>query len=70
MGATAAISFLSSRVTPPTRDDWNELERVLKYIHSTRRLTANLSIINDFKILVYAAASFAEHADMRRDSQA
>jgi len=63
-----AMSYLSSRVTRPTRDDCNKLERVFKYINSTKRLATNLSISNDLKALVYADASFAVHADMKSQS--
>ena len=60
-----AISFLCSRVTNSTEEDWLKLKRVLRYLYGTkgRRLTLgadNLSIVD-----IFIDVSYGVHPDMR-----
>ena len=39
-----AVSFLTTRVKKPDKDDWGKLKRALKYLNGTRRLKLTLTI--------------------------
>jgi Reverse transcriptase (RNA-dependent DNA polymerase) len=60
-----AIAFLSTRVQGPTEQDWEKLERLLKYINSTKDMGICLETDEVFSILAYVDASFAVHGDMK-----
>ena len=45
-----AIAFLCSRVSKSTQEDWEKLQRVLKYIHNTIDLPRIIGV-KDFKVL-------------------
>ena len=60
-----AVSFLTRRVQSPDVDDQRKLERVIKYIRSTRHLGIRLSADKFISVLAYVDASFATHDDMK-----
>lgn len=60
-----AVSFLTTRVTEPTTQDKEKLDRVLKYLKSTIDLKLTLEIGNMHFVDAYIDASFATHEDMK-----
>jgi hypothetical protein len=60
-----AISFLTTRCTCSTNQDWNKLLRVAKYLCGTRELALSLTADSDSGIVInsYIDASFANHRD-------
>jgi hypothetical protein len=69
MDILLAIAFLSTRVREPDEDDWKKLERVLKYLNSTRSLYMTLGIKNG-AIDIYGSidASYGTHLDGKSHS--
>jgi len=65
-----AISFLTTRVKEPDKDNWNKLKRVLGYLEQTYRLQLNLSCESLDKLTWYVDGSYASHSDMRGQSGA
>ena len=59
------ISFLTSRVTKATNDDWKKLKRVLCYLNNTIDMKLTLSIDNASVLKTWVDASYACHNDMR-----
>ena len=65
-----AVSFLSTRVTKSTQEDWEKLARVLKYINMTADLGIILRAEEGLQIRGHIDASFAVHMDMKGHSGA
>jgi hypothetical protein len=64
-----AVSFLTTRVNKPDIDDWNKLQRVLKYINGTKDL--RIILRPDKKkvgINAYFDASYGVHEDGKSHS--
>jgi hypothetical protein len=61
-----AISFLTTRVTQPGRDDWKKLRQQIKYLRGSKDLYLTLKTDDDIAIKWWIDASFAVHPDMRR----
>jgi hypothetical protein len=64
-----AVSFLTTRVNKPNIDDWNKVQRVLKYINGTK----DLGIIlrpnkKEMNINAYFDASYGVHEDGKSHS--
>ena len=59
------ISFLTSRVTKATTDDWKKLQRVLCYLQNTITMKLTISIDNTSVVKTWVDASYACHHDMR-----
>lgn len=59
------VAFLTTRVKSPDEDDWGKLKRVLKYLHSTRRLPLSLSADSLSTIIWYVDASHQTHDDCK-----
>lgn len=57
---SAAVSILSQQISHPTRSDWNELKRVVRYIKGTRNLKLNLNSTAENKLYAYSDANWAE----------
>ena len=57
------IAFLSTRTRAPTDDDQRKLDRVLRYVNSTKEMGMILEPEKDIAVLVYADASYGVHAD-------
>jgi hypothetical protein len=60
-----AVSFLSSRCTKCTDQDWAKLDRVLMYLHATPELKMTLCAEEELRVYAYVDASFAVHEDMK-----
>ena len=58
-------SFLTSRVSKPTVEDWKKLERVLMYLNGTRQLGIVLRASTGLQVIAHIDASFAVHANMK-----
>ena len=58
-----AIAFLTTRTRAPTLDDQGKLDRVLRYLNSTKELGMVLECDKDISVLVYVDASYGVHAD-------
>jgi hypothetical protein len=58
-----AVSFLTTRCTCSTEQDWNKLLRVAKYLYATKELSLRLSASGNLVIHSYIDASFACHKD-------
>jgi hypothetical protein len=59
------VSFLTSRVNNPTREDASKLTRLLKYINSTHDLTLNLSQDPSNAVHAFIDASYGVHDDFK-----
>ena len=61
-----AVGFLTTRVqAPPLEDDWNKLDRVLKYLNGAPHMGIVLSPDRDLSLLVYVDASYGVHCDAK-----
>ena len=60
-----AVSFLTTRVASPDKDDYAKLARAIKYLRGTRNLYLTLKAENLSSIQWWVDASFAVHRDMR-----
>jgi hypothetical protein len=54
-----AVSFLTTRVSKPTHEDWGKLERVLMYLNGCQSLGIVLKASDGLRVLAYVDASFA-----------
>lgn len=61
----AANGFLASRVQEPTEDDWSKLDRLLRYLNSTKSMGIALSADQDLTVLTYIDASYGVHWDAK-----
>ena len=59
------VSFLSTRVSKCTEEDWGKLERLLMYLNGTKSLGITLRASNGLRVVAHIDASFAPHEDMR-----
>ncbi len=59
------IAFLTTRVKQPDKDDWGKLNRVLKYLNSTRSLRLTLYADSLTNIHWYVGASHQTHEDCK-----
>ena len=57
------IAFLSTRVSAPTQQDWDKLQRLLKYINATQPRGIILEANKNICVLAYIDASYGVHAD-------
>jgi hypothetical protein len=60
-----AITFLASRVTNPTEQDWTKLVRVMDFLKATQDDVTILAADQDFIIKWYIDSSFAVHPDFK-----
>ena len=60
-----AVSFLTTRVTKPTVDDWGKLKRILQYLKGTIDLKLTLSADDISKPKTWVDASYAPQPDMK-----
>ncbi|CAJ1968085.1 unnamed protein product [Cylindrotheca closterium] len=59
------VSILASRVQSPNLSDWHKLDRLMRYIHSTKGWHLTLSA-DDLRVIKwYVDASFAVHPDFK-----
>jgi hypothetical protein len=58
-----SVSFLTTRVTAPTREDDKKLDRVLKYLNGSKELLLTLSADGSMIVQASIDASFAVHYD-------
>ena len=64
-----AISFLCTRVSNPTVQDWQKLKRVLMYVRGTIDMPRIMSL-KDFSTMdIYVDAAHAVHHDMRSQTE-
>jgi hypothetical protein len=63
-----SVSFLTTRVRRPDRDDWKKLAHLMKYLRGTRRLPLILSADGGGILKWWVGASFAVHPNMRGHS--
>ena len=60
-----AVAFLSTRVSKPTKQDWNKLIRMMKFLKSTKHDVLTLAMDDITVIKWHLDASFAVHDNMR-----
>ena len=60
-----AIGFLCTRVSEPTKDDWNKLKRVLQYLRGTIDLVLTLGVDNLTKMKSWVDVSYGVHNDCK-----
>jgi hypothetical protein len=59
-----AVSFLTTGVKDPDKDDWGKLVRVLKYLNRTQYMKLILSVDEmNFTIFLYIDGSHQVHED-------
>jgi hypothetical protein len=63
-----AISFLATRVQSPDEDDWNKLERTLKYLNKTRGFGLCFEPEKEFHLKAFVDASYGTHQDRKSHS--
>jgi Reverse transcriptase (RNA-dependent DNA polymerase) len=63
-----SISFLTTRVRAPDRDDWKKLVHLMKYLRGTRKMPLILSADGSGILKWWVDASFAVHPNMRGHS--
>jgi hypothetical protein len=63
-----AISFLTTRVRAPDKDDWKKLVHLMRYIRGTRYMPLILSANGSHILKWWVDASFAVHPNMRGHS--
>jgi hypothetical protein len=56
-----AVSFLTTRVKLPDKDDWGRVKRVLRYLRGSRHMKLNLSAENITCVCWWVDASHAVH---------
>ena len=59
------ISFLATRVSKSTAQDWEKLKRVMRYLNGTRDEILVLASHNILKMDVFVDASYGVHDDMK-----
>ena len=57
-----AVNFLTTRVSCSTAEDWQKLDRVMKYLHGTLNLNLCLSGSKGLLVNAYIDASYAVHS--------
>jgi hypothetical protein len=66
------VSFLTTRLQRPTKEDWSKLERAIRYERGAKelgiRLEAGKLLGRGLILIVYVDASFAVHPNMRSHS--
>jgi len=60
-----AIGFLATRVQKSTEQDWGKLDRLLRYLNSTKDFGMILEAEHDICVLAYIDASFGVHEDAK-----
>ena len=60
-----AVSFLTTRVKKPDKDDWGKLKIALKYLNGTRRLKLTLTIESMGVIKWFVDGSHNTHWDCK-----
>jgi hypothetical protein len=59
------VAFLTARVSNPTFEDWKKMNRVLKYLNSTKDFGVRIKPGKDICIEAYVDASYAPHKDAK-----
>jgi hypothetical protein len=59
------IAFLCTRVREPTEEDWNKLQRLMKFLNSTQDDVLTLSADGSNVIKWHVDAAFAVHPDFK-----
>jgi len=62
------VSFLTTRVQSPNKDDWGKLQRVLKYLNGTRDLGICLRADSPTNLTAHIDASYGVHIDGKSHS--
>lgn len=60
-----AVSFLCTRVSCSTTEDWNKLKRVLQFVNQTKSDERTIKADNLSEMLTWIDASYAVHPNMR-----
>ena len=60
-----SVSFLSTRVRGPDKDDWRKLAHLMRYLRGTRKLPLTLSADGTGILKWWVDGSFAVHPNMR-----
>ena len=60
-----AVSFLTTRVSNPTTDDWKKLKRVLQYLKCTIDIVRHVGCSDITHLHTWVDAAFAVHPNMR-----
>lgn len=67
---SASVSILARKVSSPTREDWNELKRIIRYLKGTIDMKLNLSHVEQKgeTFFGYADADWAEEREDRKSN--
>ena len=60
-----AVAFLVRRVQHPDTDDWEKMERLIRYIRGTKELGIRLAGERHLSVTAYVDASYGVHSDMK-----
>ncbi len=56
-----SVSFLTTRISCPTKEDEKKLIRVLEYLHGTKDLCLTIEDTDGMAFISFIGASFAIH---------
>ena len=59
------VSFLCTRVSNPTEEDWGKLQRLLTYLKNTIDMPRIIGASSLNKIITWVDASYATHNDFK-----
>ena len=59
------VTFLTTRVRDPNKDDNNKLSRTLKYLSSTKDLVLTLESVSTRTVKWWVGTAFLVHHDMK-----
>lgn len=62
------VNFLCTRVSAPTEQDWEKLEKILKYLNGTKMYGLNLECSAAMQLTGYIDAAYAPHSDAKSHS--
>ena len=63
-----AVSFLTTRVREPDKDDWSNLKHLIKYVRGTKEMTLILGAHGTGIMKWYVDGSYGVHPNMRGHS--
>ena len=64
----AVVSILSQRVSNPTKEDWVELKRLIRYLKGTKHFKLKLGNLRSNNLIVFSDADWAQNRNDRKSN--